>query len=546
VYAQLGGRAALDELIAACRQRQMGVVLDIVPNHMAVLGVQNAWWFDVLENGPASRHAACFDIDWQPVRETMRNRLLVPVLAAPLGEVIDQGQIRVAFRATAGTFVVTYLDHVFPVEPGGYAHIFSATGWPLDAGAITETAAREEFSSLLDAFAALPAPLPAGDDVLAVRERDRQVNQRRLARLCARQPQVQQFIEAALQLLNAAPARLAGLLQVQPYRLAFWRVSGEEINYRRFFDVNDLAALRMEDAGVFAATHVLVRELWQAGAIDGVRVDHADGLYDPAGYFRRLRTMLDRGRPRPWIVAEKILGPGERVILNSRFAGADVRWRRPTTRYGRVPALHILKRGSYGIARTRQVAGSRSNQRAIAKERTLFPIRRDGKHTQGHVGRDGWTGKHGQRVFVRETITLQAVRNRELDPPIRRCIARHQDPVIRHPRIARRKAEPLARAESGAVPVVVADLGQHGRAITHTRSNDRLVLVRRIPSDALENHSDLPSWVRVKPQGGDIHPLPPFDLPDDHLLARRKRRLKHEATGELASAKRPGSRSSDS
>ena len=310
---QLGGRAAFDALAAACRELGMGLVLDIVPNHMAVLGAGNQWWIDVLENGPASRFATYFDIDWEPVRSSMRNRLLVPVLAAPLGDIIDRGEIRLEFQADAGAFAVRYASHRLPVEPRGYPLVFRAAEPPLEVALPGEAA--QELSSLLDAFAALPPPLAGTAETLQVRDRDRQVNQRRLARLCERQPEVRDFILHAVQRINTPGSDLlAELLAVQPYRLAFWRVSGEEINYRRFFDVNELAALRMEEPAVFAATHSLVRELWQQGAIDGLRVDHADGLYDPPAYLAQLRDLLGDGSgKRPWTLVEKILGPGEKL-----------------------------------------------------------------------------------------------------------------------------------------------------------------------------------------------------------------------------------------
>jgi (1->4)-alpha-D-glucan 1-alpha-D-glucosylmutase len=314
----LGGREGFEALVAACRELGLGVVLDIVPNHMAVLGVQNALWNDVLENGPASQCARYFDIDWSPVRQTMRNRLLVPILGAPLGEVVERGEVRISFDAACGAFHVNYFDHRLPVEPRSYPMILRA-GEPASglASMVGEDAALE-VSSLMDAFAALPPPVAAPPEVLQVRDRDRQVNQRRLARLCAREPQVLRLIEAALVRINAPapdPELLAQLMQAQPYRLAFWRVSGEEINYRRFFDVNELAAVRMEDAEVFRASHDLLRELWRAQLIEGVRVDHADGLYDPAEYFRRLRDVLtpDSGQQRPWMLVEKILGVGEKL-----------------------------------------------------------------------------------------------------------------------------------------------------------------------------------------------------------------------------------------
>lgn len=309
---ELGGQAGFHALSAACREHGLGLLLDFVPNHMAVLGVRNPWWWDVLENGPASRHAGYFDIDWNPARASMRNRLLVPVLAAPLGEVVDAGGIRVEFDERAGAFRFAYGEGTYPLEPGSYPMLFKGGGTHTGA-AITDAAARQEFSSLLDAFAALPPPLPSPPETLELRERDIQVCQRRLARLCEREPGVRDFISATLDGVNEpAPELLARLLQAQPYRLAFWRVSGEEINYRRFFDVNELAALRMEEREVFNDTHGLLATLWRGDVIDGLRIDHADGLYDPSGYFRRLRDLLaEKPGRRPWIVAEKILAGGE-------------------------------------------------------------------------------------------------------------------------------------------------------------------------------------------------------------------------------------------
>ena len=315
---ELGDRAGFESLVEACDALGMGVLLDIVPNHMAVLGVKNALWSDVLENGPASRFACYFDIDWTPARQAMHNRLLVPILGAPLGEVIERGEIRLVFRPDAGTFHVNYFDHWLPVEPRSYPTILRVGERQAGHDVHLAEDAAQELSSLLDAFASLPPPVAAAAEVLQVRDRDRQVNQRRLARLCAREPTVMALIETALQRINPPspdPDLLADLLQAQPYRLAFWRVSGEEINYRRFFDVNELAAVRMEEPRVFNATHGLLRELWQARLIDGVRVDHADGLYDPAEYFRRLRDVLtpEIDQQRPCILVEKILGAGEKL-----------------------------------------------------------------------------------------------------------------------------------------------------------------------------------------------------------------------------------------
>ncbi|HTQ35920.1 MAG TPA: malto-oligosyltrehalose synthase [Steroidobacteraceae bacterium] len=313
---ELGGEAGFMELAAACRAHALGLVLDIVPNHMAVMSADNAWWMDVLENGPASRFAECFDIDWAPARASMHNRLLVPALADPLGDVLDRGGIGLTFDAARGRFAARHESLQFPLDPRSYPRVFKAIA---QLRALPpEQGARAQLARLLEVFAALPPAQPCPPEVQLLRHRELLALQRELARLCAAHPALAGFIHQGLEDLQRLAAQrrtelLAGLLAVQPWRLAYWRVSGEEINYRRFFDINELAAVRVEERRVFDATHVLVGRLWQAGSIDGVRVDHADGLYDPAQYFRRLRHLLgpEDGARTPWIVAEKILGRGE-------------------------------------------------------------------------------------------------------------------------------------------------------------------------------------------------------------------------------------------
>lgn len=311
---QLGGEAGFDALVAACQAHGLGMVLDIVPNHMAVMTSDNAWWLDVLENGAASRFADHFDIDWSPARASMRNRLLVPALASPLGEVIEQRGIRLKFDAQRGTFAACHGLQEFPLDPRSYPRVFRII--TQHRGQPPGQAVRSQLVRLLDAFAALPPAQPCPSEIQLLRAREVGLLQDSLAELAGANPDLQQFIDEALRVLVESPGtqveQLHELLAAQPWRLAYWRVSGEEINYRRFFDVNDLAALRMEERRVFDATHALVSRLWQSGSIDGVRVDHADGLYDPAQYFHRLRHLLaPRAAQAPWIVVEKILGKAE-------------------------------------------------------------------------------------------------------------------------------------------------------------------------------------------------------------------------------------------
>ncbi len=325
---ELGAAEEFAALAAACRRLKMGIVVDIVPNHMAVMTAANRWWMDVLENGPASRFAGYFDIDWTPARASMRNRLLIPVLGDQLGEVIEKGEISVRFDVVSGSFHLGYYDYVFPIDPREYPRLFVTGQAMLDERFRPEDPARQDLESLLDAFSALPPAQDLSAEVSERRDRDKEVNKRRLARLCEREPAIAAYIVEALSGINGHPGdpdsfdALTELLDAQPYRLAFWRVSGEEINYRRFFDVNELAALKVENQEVFAATHALVIELARRGQIQGVRVDHADGLHDPQAYFERLHHALAQGTGAPpYVVAEKILNAGESLPEEWPIAG---------------------------------------------------------------------------------------------------------------------------------------------------------------------------------------------------------------------------------
>ncbi len=292
---ELGGEAALRRLVAALRQRDMGLVLDIVPNHMGVGGADNAWWLDVLEWGRASPYAEFFDIDWDPPDPTLRGRLLAPFLGASYGDVLSAGDLVLHFDAADGRFFVSaYGAHRFPIAPRDYPTILRA--------------ADEELVDLATPFA----------DGRVTRERAaagraalRQAHGSRAAAFAA-----------ALAAFNgeAGRERLHRLLERQHYRLAWWRAAADEINWRRFFDINGLAGLRIERAEVFDATHEYVLRLYAEGLIDGLRIDHVDGLADPRGYCRKLRRKLQTAEaarpsglraPPAVIWVEKILAPGE-------------------------------------------------------------------------------------------------------------------------------------------------------------------------------------------------------------------------------------------
>jgi len=324
VNPELGGREAFERFAAAARRQGMGLVLDIVPNHMGVLGADNAWWMDLLENGPASAYAQYFDIDWHPVNVDLEGKVLVPVLGDHYGNALADPALAVVFERETGTFALRYHEHRFPLDPRSYPVLLKRA-----EPRVADAEARDALSSLAAAFGHLPGRDAATPELLAERTRDKEVHKGRLARLAGRQAAVAQAIDAILSELNAAGAReaLHELLEAQAWRLAYWRVASDEINYRRFFDINDLAALRMENEQVFEATHAFVLELCAAGRVDGLRLDHPDGLYDPAQYFRRLQEGYARragislperdaaGRPaRPlYVVAEKIVAPHEDV-----------------------------------------------------------------------------------------------------------------------------------------------------------------------------------------------------------------------------------------
>jgi (1->4)-alpha-D-glucan 1-alpha-D-glucosylmutase len=322
---EIGTDADLDEFVAALHAHGMGQVLDIVPNHMGVMGADNGWWLDVLENGPASVYADFFDIDWYPLNVTLSGKVLVPVLGDQYGAVLERGELKLAYDASLGSLDVWYYAHRFPIDPREYPRVLERAlrlAPPQDL----PDSAREEFASLIRTFANLPGRDATSTEQRAERHRDKGLHKRRLVALLAPHPQLQQGLDAAIGAFNGEPGKPASfdalheLIEQQAYRLAYWRVASDEINYRRFFDINDLAALRMENEAVFEATHRRVLDLVEAGKVDGLRIDHPDGLYDPEQYFRRLQERYalaaSAGGAQEWplyVVAEKITAGHERL-----------------------------------------------------------------------------------------------------------------------------------------------------------------------------------------------------------------------------------------
>ncbi len=266
----------------------------MVPNHMAIATNENAWWNDVLENGPASRYADYFDIAWHASpRAELQDKVLLPVLGEPYGDVLEAGQLRLAFEQ--GAFAVYYFDRRFPVAPCAYRRILGHRVEELEQALGAEAPELLEYHSILTAARNLPDRTETDQPQVAERQREKEVIKRRLVTLTAASAAVRAFIEQNVSQFNGKPGDprsfdlLHELLERQCYRLSYWRVAPDEINYRRFFDINDLAALSMERLDVFEAAHALILRLLAEGKVDGLRIDHPDGLYDPAQYFRRVQ-----------------------------------------------------------------------------------------------------------------------------------------------------------------------------------------------------------------------------------------------------------------
>jgi len=313
----IGSREEYYAWVADLGARDMGQVLDFVPNHMGIGEPLNHWWMDVLENGPSSMYAPYFDIDWWPLKADLHDKVLLPILSDQYGRVLERGELQVRFDA--GTFTLHYYDHLLPVAPGTYRYILQIALENLAEYKDEEFYA--EFQSILTALEYLPRRTEIDPEKMAERAREKEIIKRRLDRRCQEAPQVQQAIEKAVAQINGRPGdprsfdKLDEFLNAQSYRLAFWRVAAEEINYRRFFDINDLAAIRVELPEVFDATHQLLLDLVRNGAVTGLRIDHPDGLYLPQEYFeklqRRCAKALGVSVPKDgraiYMLAEKIL-----------------------------------------------------------------------------------------------------------------------------------------------------------------------------------------------------------------------------------------------
>jgi len=315
INAELGGEEGLRRMVAAIRAANMGLILDIVPNHMGV-GPENPWWQHVLEWGQKSPYARWFDIDWEPADETLHGKVMAPFLGQPYGDVLAAGEIKLQFDEQRGKLYVAYFAHRFPVAPADYAYILRAANSERLASI---AAAFEEGRDADGAISQQSANIGCGllRELYASNEGASEVH----AALAAFSTETPQGFDALHQLLER-----------QHYRLAWWRCAADGINWRRFFEVTDLAGVRVEQDDVFEATHALIFRLYTEGLIDGVRIDHVDGLADPGAYCRKLRHRLAAlAAQRPpelppapaYIIVEKILAPNEQLRANWEIDGTS-------------------------------------------------------------------------------------------------------------------------------------------------------------------------------------------------------------------------------
>jgi (1->4)-alpha-D-glucan 1-alpha-D-glucosylmutase len=298
--------------VGALRDAGMGHILDVVPNHMGIAKSSNPWWIDVLENGPSSRYARFFDIEWHPVKDELAEKVLIPILSDYYGVTLEQQELTLTYQD--GAFLVRYYDDWLPIAPDTYPRVLDVTldGWD------ERDEIKDELRSVITAAGNLPSRSSEDREAILVRAREKEIVKRRLDALVTQHASLRDALAGALSAFNGVAGqprsfdRLDRLLAEQSYRLADWHVASEEINYRRFFDVNELAALRVEDPEVFDEAHRFIFELLEQGAPTGLRIDHVDGLFAPGDYLRRLQSRAGA----VYLVVEKVLGRDEQLPVD--------------------------------------------------------------------------------------------------------------------------------------------------------------------------------------------------------------------------------------
>jgi (1->4)-alpha-D-glucan 1-alpha-D-glucosylmutase len=335
---EIGSEEEFSEFARRLGQRGMGLIVDVVPNHMCIAGSSNLWWNDVLENGPSSPYAQFFDIDWRPPKPDLAGKALLPMLGAQYGRVLENQEITITYQQ--GAFFANYYETWLPIAPRSYMQILEPILPEMSAAFGASHPHVLELESIITALGHLPRRDETAPEMVRERQREKEIIKRRIDLLLTECDVARRALENSLRDLNGVKGRpesfdrLERLLADQAYRLCYWRVAADEINYRRFFDINELAAIRVEDPQVFAAVHDLILSLIERGFVTGLRIDHVDGLFDPVQYLGDMQAaclearrraaiagaitleglpayhVADSGRPL-YIVVEKILSHGE-------------------------------------------------------------------------------------------------------------------------------------------------------------------------------------------------------------------------------------------
>ncbi len=334
---EIGTPEDFDALVAELKQHGMGLLTDFVPNHMGIAVTTNQWWMDVLENGPSSLAAPCFDIDWHPLKRELENRVLLPILGDQYGRVLERGELSLGFEN--GAFYLCYFENRLPINPRSYNQVLALAleelkqpdaPVMLDVGTVNLPASVRAFvrlQSIMTQLENMPARTITDPAQILERAREKEMAKERLRELCAEYPEVAAAIIRVMASFEGTLGnphsfdRLDRLIEAQAYRLSFWRVAAEEINYRRFFDINQLAAIRVEMPAVFDAVHKFLFSLIADGKVTGLRIDHPDGLYDPRRYFADVQDHCARVRHQTlpddhrgiYLLAEKILSGDEQL-----------------------------------------------------------------------------------------------------------------------------------------------------------------------------------------------------------------------------------------
>jgi (1->4)-alpha-D-glucan 1-alpha-D-glucosylmutase len=312
---ELGGEEAFDSLVTALHSQGMGLIIDFVPNHMSAHPQWNKWWRSVLANGPSSSVSEYFDVDWNPVNSNLHGKVLLAILGGQYGDVLESGDLKIGYHD--GEFCLLYGDYNLPLNPRQMKVLLRHRWYDVAESSGIDDATRQEFESILFHLDHIPGYQQAGLMARADRERETAVATHRLTQVMQQSPALRQHLEDVIAEYNGVPGQpesfdlLHELLEQQPYRLSYWRTAMQEINYRRFFDINDLIGLRMEYEPLFRAAHVKLIELAEKGAIDGVRLDHIDGLLDPQQYLLQLRAATANSARPMYLIVEKILARQE-------------------------------------------------------------------------------------------------------------------------------------------------------------------------------------------------------------------------------------------